>query len=89
MKLIFRYMKPYAKVIAFGMFVKLLGTMTELLLPYILEHIIDVSVPTGDLGVIFAWGALLIATALVNILACFHYYLAGRHIKHDTAHVQP
>lgn len=66
MKLIFRYMKPYAKVIAFGMFVKLLGTMTELLLPYILEHIIDVCVPAGDLGVIFAWGALMIATALIT-----------------------
>ncbi len=66
MKLIFRYMKPYAVAIAFGMFVKLLGTMTELMLPYILEHIIDVCVPAGDLGVILVWGGLMIATALIT-----------------------
>ena len=31
----------------------------------------------------------LIGAALVNILACWHYYLAGRNIKHDTANMEP
>ncbi len=66
MKLIFRYMRPFAKGIAVGMFIKLLGTMTELLLPYILEHIIDVSVPARDLASILTWGILMIATAVIT-----------------------
>ena len=66
MKLIFRYMKPYAKAIAASMFLKLAGTMVELMLPYILEHIIDVAVPAGNLGHIFLWGILMIVTAMVT-----------------------
>src|SRR5690606_6975934 len=31
----------------------------------------------------------LIAAAFVNIWACFHYYLAGRTIQYDTAHIEP
>ena len=73
MKLIYRYMKPYKKVIGCVMGIKLLGAMTELLLPYILEHIIDVTVPSGKLLMVFFWGFVMIATAVVtrlfNVLA--------------------
>ncbi len=64
MKFIFRYMKPYRKAITFVMVLKLSSTMVELMLPYILEHIIDVTVPTGKLSSIFFWGVLMILTAL-------------------------
>ncbi len=64
MKLIFRYMKPYARAIAAVMGLKLAATMVELLLPYILEHIIDVTVPSGNLARIFLWGVLMILTAV-------------------------
>ncbi len=66
MKLFFDYLKPYRRSIAIVVFLKLLATMTELLLPYILEHIIDVTVPTGVLHEIFLWGFLMIATAFVT-----------------------
>ena len=66
MKLIFRYMKPYVKAIAAVMGLKLAATMVELLLPYILEHIIDVTVPTGNLTQIFLWGFLMILTAVAT-----------------------
>ena len=66
MKLIFRYMKPYVKAIAAVMGLKLAATMVELLLPYILEHIIDVTVPTGNLAQVFLWGFLMILTAVVT-----------------------
>ncbi len=64
MKVLFRYMKPYRKAITLVMVLKLSSTMVELMLPYILEHIIDVTVPTGDLTRIFLWGGLMILTAL-------------------------
>lgn len=66
MKLIFRYMGAYAGAIAFGMALKLLGTMTELLLPYILEHIIDVTVPSGQLTWVLIWGLLMIVCAFIT-----------------------
>ena len=66
MRLFFQYMKPYRKSISIVVLLKLLATMTELLLPYILEHIIDVTVPTGVLHEIFLWGFLMIATAFVT-----------------------
>ena len=63
MKLIFHHMHHYLKSISVGMSLKLLATMTELMLPYILEHMIDNVVPLGELGRIFLWGFLMILTA--------------------------
>ena len=66
-------MKKYAGRIAGGMSIKLLATMAELVLPYILEHIIDDLVPLGRMDRILLWGALMILTAaatwLINITA--------------------
>lgn len=31
----------------------------------------------------------LIGAALINIWACFHYYLAGKTIKYDSEHIEP
>ncbi len=73
MKLIFHHMRKYLKSISLGMSLKLLATMAELMLPYILEHMIDNVVPLGEMGRIFLWGFLMILTALacwiLNMLA--------------------
>ena len=45
MKLIVRSMGRYKGAVALCMFVKLLATLSELMLPYILEHIIDSVAP--------------------------------------------
>lgn len=73
MKMIIDYMKPYKKAVLAVMFIKLLSTMVELMLPYILEHIIDVTVPSENLLMIFMWGFLMILTAFaartLNVLS--------------------
>ena len=66
MKLIFRYMKPYAFSIFLGMFLKLSSTLCELMLPYILEHLIGKVVPTGQMKPVIFWGLLMIATAALT-----------------------
>ena len=66
MKLIFRYMKPYAFSIFLGMFLKLSSTLCELMLPYILEHLIGKVVPTGQMKQVIFWGLLMIATAALT-----------------------
>lgn len=73
MKLIFHYMKRYTGGIAISMLIKLAGTIVELLLPYILEHLIDEVVPTGQMTRVVLWGLLMILTAVVcrqfNVMA--------------------
>ena len=64
MKLILRYMKPYRGKIAKGVFLKFSSTVVELLLPYILAHLIDDVVPLGNMGLVICWGLLMILTAV-------------------------
>ena len=66
MKLIFRSMSRYKNAVFLAVFVKLLGTVSELMLPYILEHIIDKVVPAGKLAQVIAWGTLMFAAAVVT-----------------------
>ena len=46
--------------------IKLLGTIGELSLPYILEHIMDRVVPTGELLRVILWGLLMILMAVLT-----------------------
>lgn len=73
MKLIFKYMKKIGLYIVLAIFVKLLGTVSELVLPSILEHIIDEIVPTGNLVNVCIWGLCMFVTAIVcrqlNVIA--------------------
>ena len=67
MKLIFRYVRKYGRLFLLTIFIKLLGTMAELALPYILEHIIDNVVPTGRMPMVIAWGRAMFAAAGVTV----------------------
>ena len=48
------------------MSIKLLGAMTELMIPYILEYLIDEVVPLGKLSLVLLWSTLMIATAILT-----------------------
>ncbi|MBP5225661.1 MAG: ABC transporter ATP-binding protein [Lachnospiraceae bacterium] len=69
MKIIFRYMKKYGAWIVLAVMLKLLSTVFELFLPYVLEHIIDNVVPqcraADDIVTVIRWGLLMFATALL------------------------
>lgn len=73
MRLIFRYMKTYMSAILIVMLMKLIGTMSELLLPYILEYLIDEIVPRQEFLQIAFWGLLMVVGAVccwqINIRA--------------------
>ncbi|MBP5165904.1 MAG: ABC transporter ATP-binding protein, partial [Oscillospiraceae bacterium] len=66
MKLIFRSMGRYGGSIFIAVFLKLIGTLSELAIPYILEHIIDYVVPSGQLKSVILWGCLMFAAAIVT-----------------------
>ena len=66
MKLVFRSMGRYKATILLAVVLKLLGTLAELSIPYILEHIIDVVVPLGNLKLVLLWGGLMFVAAIVT-----------------------
>lgn len=64
MKLIFRYMREHIGKVGLGILVKMLAALGELLIPYILEHMIDRVVPRGEMTAVVLWGVVMIAVAL-------------------------
>ncbi len=74
MKLIWRYVRPYRWFILAVMAIKLAGTGTELLIPYVLEHLLDHVVPAAaDAWPVVAWGGVMLlltlATRFLNVTA--------------------
>ncbi len=65
MRLIARAMGRYKGAVAVCVLIKLLATLSELLLPHILEHIIDDVAPLGELRLAVFWGLVMFAAALV------------------------
>jgi len=65
MKLIFRYMRARMGRVALGVGVKMVASVFELMIPYILEHMIDRVVPLGQMGPVVFWGLAMALAALV------------------------
>ncbi|MEG2914856.1 MAG: ABC transporter ATP-binding protein [Oscillospiraceae bacterium] len=68
MKLIFRYIKPYKLKMLFIFITKFLGTIMDLLLPWILAHIIDDVVPLNSVNLVLRWGIAMIICAIIGVL---------------------
>ena len=64
MKFLWRYLQTYRGRIAGVMGIKLSATVVELLIPYVMEHLIDHVVPTREIHSVLLWGAAMIALAL-------------------------
>lgn len=63
MKTVFRYLKPYTGAVYSAMFVKLAGTILELMIPYVLEYMIDDVVPLKSMSKVLLTGALMVLLA--------------------------
>ena len=67
------YLQPYWGFIILTVLIKFTGTALELLIPYLMEIIIDFKVPAGQLGDIYLYGGLMILCAfgclVFNVLA--------------------
>ena len=75
MKLIMKYIKPYLGFITLTLIFKGLGTIVELIIPYILSHIVDVVIPKVEadsaisvLYEIIFWGVMMIVCAAAALL---------------------
>lgn len=63
MKFIFSYLKKYRYTVAAAMLIKSMGAFGELMLPYVLEHMVDDVVPTKETGRLVLWGMVMILLA--------------------------
>ena len=82
MKLIFRYMRKYAYAIFLAIFIKLIGTMFELTLPYILEYMIDHVVPSKSIKMVILWGGLM----FIATVCCRQFNVIANRRAIDNAH---
>ena len=73
MKFLLRYLKPHRWRMGGVMLIKLSGTSMELLIPYVMEHLIDHVVPTRDMTAVILWGlamiGLAVCTRFLNVTA--------------------
>ena len=75
MKWILTYLAPLKGRIAVSVTVKILGTVSELLIPFLLSHILDHVIATGNVGSIVLYGVLM---ALCALGACLGNLIANR-----------
>ena len=75
MKWILTYLAPLKGRIAVSVTVKILGTVSELLIPFLLSHILDHVIVTGRIGSIALYGVLM---ALCALGACLGNLVANR-----------
>lgn len=91
MRMIFRYLKPFVPRMSVGLTIKFIGSVMDLLLPWILSYMIDQVAPTRDMGRILLWGAAMVGAAVMawvtNILANRMAAWVAQHttekIRHD------
>lgn len=73
MKTILKYLRPHSWHMVAQLVIKFIGTIMDLLIPWILSYIIDDITPLGQLKPILFWGSIMVVcavTALVgNIVA--------------------
>ena len=64
-----KYIGPYVGFIILTMFIKLMGAALELMIPYLMEIILDDMVPAGEKAMIFVYGGGMLLCAL-GCLGC-------------------
>ena len=89
MKFILSYIKKYKWFIALGVFLKLLGAFGELMLPYVLEHLIDDVVPTENMVAVILWGAgMMVLAFLVRQLNVWANHRAAKVARDGTYEIR-
>lgn len=86
-----RYIRPYWGYIFLTVLIKLLGAALELLIPFLMEIILDLKVPAGNLPDIFRFGGLMVLCAggclgcniLANRMSAVSSGRITQSIRHD------
>ncbi|MBQ1263061.1 MAG: ABC transporter ATP-binding protein [Oscillospiraceae bacterium] len=73
MKWVFKFLKPLSKRITAGITIKVIGTIAELIIPFLLSYILDHVIQQNEMGKILIFGVYMAICAVVaslgNIIA--------------------
>ena len=75
MKWVLEYLKPLKKRITVGITIKIIGTLAELMIPYLLSYILDHVIKRNDITQIILFGVLM---AICAVYACLGNIIANR-----------
>ncbi len=75
MKWVFNYLRPLGTRIWTGVTIKIIGTVAELIIPFLLSYILENIIEKNDVGKILFYGALM---ALCAVVACLGNIIANR-----------
>ena len=68
MKRLAKYLRPYLGYICLTMGIKLVGAWLELMIPDLMETILDDKVPAGDVRSLYIYGGLMLACAALSLV---------------------
>ena len=66
-KIVSYYLKPYYLQMGIGFLIKFIGSIMDLLLPWILAYMIDTVIPLKDKGSIYLWGGAMIICSFLAV----------------------
>ncbi len=75
MKWVFKYLSELRSRIAVGITIKIIGTLAELMIPFLLSHILENVISSNDVKKILFFGALM---AVCAVIACLGNIIANR-----------
>ena len=75
MRWVFNYLKPLRARISAGVTIKVIGTLAELMIPFLLTHILDNVIKRNDVKSIIFYGVLM---AICAVIACLGNVIANR-----------
>lgn len=68
MKRIFPYLKPYLWAMSLGLTIKFVGTIMDLLLPWLLSYLIDTVVPMRSIPMVLFYGGVMVICSIVAVI---------------------
>ena len=81
MKRIFSYMKKYLPRMSGGLVIKIIGTLFDLIIPYLLSYIIDDIVPLKSNSLVIKFGVLM----LLSAVCCFIFNVVANQLAAKVA----
>lgn len=68
MKTVLKYTIPYIPRACFGLVIKIIGTMVDLVIPWILGYIIDNVIPEGNVNKVIIYGGAMVICSFIGVI---------------------
>lgn len=68
MNTVLKYLKPHIPTMCYGFCIKFVGTVTDLIIPYILSYIIDEVTPKNDISLVVFWGIVMVLCGVLVLV---------------------